>query len=203
MPQPTATLIARARVVIVRAAFSLWAAAVVVPGAYLMAGHLLTLRVPSEGDPVVAAAVDATRSPEDRGRWLAVHVMYADCGCSQRLMTYLISRRSLPDIRERIVLVGHDDALASRARVAGFAFEELSAEALAARYHAESAPMLIVASPDGKLRYAGGYADRKRGPDTKDVDILRRLQRGERVRDLPLYGCAVSQNKQVHPFGDL
>ena len=204
-PPPIAPmrLLGRARAFAVRSVFSVWAALVVVPGAYLMAGHLLTLPVPEDGDPRVAAAVVATRAPDEQGRWLAVHVMYEDCGCSQRLMTYLLSRRALPDVRERIVLVGHDEALAKRAREAGFAFEELDAEELQRRYRAESAPMLLVASPTGKLLYAGGYADRKRGPATKDVEVLHHLMRGERVEKLPLFGCAVSQKLQedLDPLG--
>jgi hypothetical protein len=199
---PTATF-ERLRTLAVRSIFSVWAALVVVPGAYLMAGHLLTLPVPDDGDPLVAAAVDATRAPDERGRWLAVHVMCTDCGCSQLLMTHLVTRRALPDVRERIVLVGHDEAFAKRARNAGFGFEEVTAEELALRYRAESAPMLLVASPAGKLLYAGGYADRKRGPDAKDVDVIRGLLGGERVEKLPLFGCAVSKKlqKDLDPLG--
>jgi hypothetical protein len=197
------SLLGRVRTVFVRASFSAWVVTVTVPGAYLMAGHLLTLPAPEETDPRVAVAIDATRTPAERGAWLVVHVMYADCGCSQRLLTQLIARHALPDVRERVVLVGHDEAMAARLRDAGFAFEEVTASELAERYRAESAPMLMVASPAGALVYAGGYADRKRGPDTKDVDVVRRLQRGERVQRLPLYGCAVSKKLQgeLDPLG--
>jgi hypothetical protein len=203
MQDGSKTPFARARAFLVRSLFSVWAAIVIVPSAYMMAGHLLTLPVPAEGDPRVAAAVDATRAPDERGRWLAVHIMNEDCGCSQRLMTYLLSRRALADVRERIVLIGHDDALAKRARDAGFGFEELGPAELTQRYLAESAPMLMVANPAGKLLYVGGYADRRRGPDTKDLDVIHHLQRGERVEKLPLFGCAVSEKLQedLDPLG--
>lgn len=197
------SLPSRVRRFAVRLGFSAWAAVVLVPGAYLMADHLLTLPAPNDGDPRVEAALEEARAPEDRGRWLAVHLMYQDCGCSQRLLAHLLSRGALPDVRERIVLIGHDDALAARAKRAGFSFEELTPEGLAARYHAEAAPMMLVAAPDGKLRYVGGYSDRKRGPDTMDVDILHRLAEGRRVAALPLFGCAVSEKLQgeIDPLG--
>ena len=203
MPVTFQSLGVLVRTALVRVGFSAWNVTVTVPGAYLMAGHLLTLPTPVETDPAVAAAIDAAREPADRGRWLVVHVMYADCGCSQRLLTQLVTRRALPDVRERVVLVGHDEALGARLRNAGFGFEELTAEELAQKYRAESAPMLMVANPAGALVYAGGYSDRKRGPETKDVEVVRQLQRGERVARLPLYGCAVSKKLQgeLDPLG--
>jgi hypothetical protein len=171
-----------------------------VPSSYLLAGHLLTLPRPDQSE-VLRAALRDRRVPGNPDRWTALHVLYADCGCSRRILDHLLERRALPGLDERIVLVlGEDEteagALRPPALAAGFTFEVLTPEDLEARLGVESSPLLVIADPAGAARYVGGYTDRKRGPDIEDAAILARLRQGERVAPLPVFGCATSKKLQ-------
>ncbi len=74
---------------------------------------------------------------------------------------------------------------------------------LAELYEIDAAPLLVAIDPEGRVRYAGGYTDRKQGPDVRDRQILDALQRGDVVQPLPLYGCAVSKQlrRTLDPLG--
>ena len=183
--------------------FWLWVPAILVPCAYLMAGHLVTLPRPDPADPDVAQAIDAARAPRERGVWMAVHVLSGGCGCSGRVLEHLVERRPMEGLREKILFVGEPTELLRRAVAAGFTVESLTGDELAARYRIEAAPLLLVADPGGELRYSGGYTERKQSPTIGDVSVLSRLRAGERVAPLPLFGCAVSRHlqKTLDPLG--
>lgn len=193
---------ARLKGVAARLAFWVWVPSIVLPGVYLMAWHLLALPQPSAHDPVLARAVVVERRAEDGARWIALHVLSADCGCSQRVLARLAARRPMAGVSERILLVGEPGDAAMRARAAGFPVEVLTGEELGARYHVEAAPLMVVADGAGVIRYVGGYTQSKQGPDIEDVAILGSLLRGEDVAALPVFGCAVSRRLQttLDPF---
>lgn len=181
-----------------------WIPAIVLPGASLMAGHLLTLPKPSDADPVMGAAIASARPPSSEGRFFALHVLLGSCACSQRILTHLVDRGPRRDLDERVVVVDPEDAApAERARAAGFDVESITRAELFARYKIEAAPLLVVASPAGKVAYVGGYTDRKQSLAVRDVDLESRLVRGEHVEPLPTFGCAVSTGLQrrVDPLG--
>lgn len=198
-PSPLGALLA----VVSRVAFALWIPAVLIPCAYLLASHLLTLPHPTVQDPVLVAAVAAARGPAGVGRLVVLHVLFAECNCSRRVLRHLLQREPRADAVERIVLVGHDDAAATDGRARGYSVVEVTAERLAADYHVESAPMMVVADAAGVIRYLGGYTDRKQGATVRDDDVLGRLAAGEQVAPLPLFGCAVSRQMRgrVDPLG--
>jgi hypothetical protein len=194
----------RVRDYLVHLAFWLWIPAVLVPGSYLMARHLLTLPAPSYADAGLTRAIAGLRAPGEEGKWLAMHVMYAGCGCSRRVLANLLLRPSRVDVAERIVFVGEIDAEAERnARALGYRFDSITREELAAKYHVEAAPLLVVADPAGRVRYVGGYTDRKQSPAIRDAELLSQLVRGAKVAPLPVFGCAVSDKLQatVNPLG--
>ena len=169
-----------------------------------MGRHLLTLPVPSHTDAALGQAIAEVRSPSEQGKWFAMHVMYAECGCSQRVLGHLLSRTPVENVVERIVFVGkNDEELEHKARALGYGFDSVTPDELAARYHVESAPLLVVADPKGKVKYVGGYTDRKQSPAIRDAEILARLVRGTNVTPLPAFGCAVSEKLQaaVNPLG--
>lgn len=60
------------------------------------------------------------------------------------------------------------------------------------RYGIEAAPLLVVLSPGGQIRYAGGYTERKQGPNIDDLRILDDARRPGVLASLPVFGCAVS-----------
>ncbi len=169
------------------AAVALWFAGMVVVGAGLLARHLVALPVP--GDARLAASLEALRSAPSRGRWLAVHVLYAECRCSQRIADHLLSTARPSDWSEMVLWVGAPPppaALEERFDVRRMGSADL------ARYGIESAPLLLAADPQGHVRYAGGYTERKQGPVIDDLRILDAARRPELVASLPVFGCAVS-----------
>jgi hypothetical protein len=187
---------------VARTLFAVWVPVVLLIGSYLMGAHLLTLPKPSPEDPGVRAAVAQSRRPDEQGKWLTLHLLYAECGCSQNVLAHLLTRRATPDGAERIVFIGHDDAVRDRATRAGFGFEAIAAEALESRYLVVAAPLMIVVDPTGAVRYVGGYTDRKKGRAIHDVAILTALHEGRTVAALPTFGCAVSRKLkgELDPF---
>jgi len=192
------------RTLLARVAFAVWVPVVMLIGAFLLGRHLLALPAPGELDAALTRDVARARGADDRGKWFALHVLYAGCGCSQQVLTTLLARAPSPTLPERIVMVGdHDPNLERQVRALGYEFETMSTEALAATYHSEAAPLLVLADPAGHLRYVGGYTDRKRSPLVRTTELLARTVGGAHVDPLPVFGCAVSarlQNK-VNPFG--
>jgi hypothetical protein len=197
--------------IVARAVLSLWFPAVLVVCAYLLGGHVLTLPSPTSDNPRLANAVAALREPEASNRWIVLHVLYQDCRCSGRVLDHLLSRGAEAGARERIVFVrtrgsageGDEGAITTRIAAAGFDLDVTSADQLASRYGIPAAPLLVVSDPAGKVRYVGGYTDRKQSPVIRDQEIMGRLRNGERVETLPVFGCAVSAelDRSVDPFG--
>jgi hypothetical protein len=179
-----------------RALFTFWAAGMLVLCSYLLAGHLLALPLPTAADPALRAALARSRAPQEEGRWLALHFLYARCDCSRRVVEHLLQRPHPEGVAERVIWIEGDKHDEDRARAAGFAVENLSPEALAARYPVQGAPLLVVIDPDGELRYVGGYTTRKQGPTVEDLQIISAARRREAVESLPLFGCAVSKGLQ-------
>ncbi len=180
----------------------LWGAFLLLVSAALMAGHWVVLPAPENNDVKLEAALAGMTALGDQ-RWHLTHVLYAECRCSERIFDYLSARPTPPGVGERVLLAGSRDEWASRARARGFDVVVLTPEDLKARFDIESAPLLLISDPGGRIRYAGGYTGRKQGLDYRDVAILESLRSGERVDALPLYGCAVSREMQelLDPIG--
>ncbi|MEQ1635384.1 MAG: hypothetical protein ABL903_01755 [Methylococcales bacterium] len=185
-------------------AIGIWGGMVVVVGAFLMADHWVTLPLPSGDDQALARAIDDSRNLDEQGQWLAVHILYSKCTCSKRIVEHLFSKARTGGIKEKLLIVDGDrpEWLAS-AKAKGFSYEVISPKTLHEFYNVSAAPMMVVADPLGKVRYAGGYTARKQGPDIKDVEIIQQLMTEHPVKPIPLFGCAVAKGLQVlaDPFG--
>lgn len=168
-----------------------------------MVAHTYALPRPATDDVQLRAAVAATRSPADRGSWRALHFLYTQCRCSQRILSTLFARHPLAGVSERVVLIGAHPEYERAARAAGFDVEVLMPEQLVLRYGAHAAPLFVVADPEDRLRYVGGYSERKQGLDMRDVAILSALTGGRDADELPLFGCAVSSSLRslLDPLG--
>lgn len=182
------------------AALGLWALALVVVCAYLLAGHLLTLPSPQLDNPVLARAL-AERRPQPT--WAVFHILYGDCGCSRRVIRHLEARGPSALAYERVVLVGPDEGDEARLLKRGFSVEAMAPAELLSSLDVAAAPLLVIQRPDGKLAYVGGYTDRKRGPSINDLTILSSVISGELAQPRPVFGCAVSAAlaQQVDPLG--
>lgn len=178
-----------------------------------MAGHLVSLPAPSLSDGMTIERLESTlaaRPGADRGRWSATHVLYQSCGCSGRVLAHLLDRRALPELFETVVYVRDDGppgpslaATQKQIEGAGFRFEPVTPRVLGERYQIESAPLLVIADPQDRVRYAAGYTDRIGAKEIKDLAILDGVRDGRTVAALPVFGCAVSRRVQeaIDPLG--
>lgn len=175
--------------------YGVWTALLLVISATLMAGHWVTLPRPDESDPAVARAFHELH-PTGDASWLVVHVLYSQCRCSQRILDDLVSEGPNPSAFEVILLVGEHESFSRTARAAGFGVEVIDPVNLERRFHVQAAPLMVVLDPEGTLRYAGGYTERKQSLARRHREIVRQLQQGESAQRLPLLGCATSAELQ-------
>jgi hypothetical protein len=167
---------------------TVWFAVMLAVGAGLLSRHLVALPAPAKSAKL-AASMAQLRRPETQGTWLAVHVLYSECRCSQRIVEHLLSGARPTDWTEVVLWVGQrepDPALARRFDVRRVAAADL------ARMGIEATPMLVAVDPGGLVRYSGGYTDRKQGPVIDDVRILDASRKPDLVASLPVFGCAIS-----------
>jgi hypothetical protein len=193
-----------------RLVIAVWGVAILVVGASLMAGHLVSLPVPRRTDQRLRASLTGTPGVAP-GRWSAHHVLYQSCGCSQRVLAHLLERRARTDLVETIVYVRDPSApdpgelikVGDQARLAGFGFEASTSAELERRYAVESAPVLLVGDGAGQVLYAGGYTERSGSKQIQDVAIIDGLEAGHQMTALPLFGCAISSRLQqaIDPLG--
>jgi hypothetical protein len=169
------------------ATVSAWFAVMVVIGASLLAKHVVAMPRPQAALLVPALAM--LRTPKQHDQWLAVHVLYSDCRCSQRVAEHLAATERPKGWSEIVLWVGDDAPPSGLAD--HFDLRHTTAAQLAS-YGVEAAPSMILADPVGNIRYSGGYTDRQQGPVIEDQRILRAVRNSEAVSNLPLFGCAVS-----------
>jgi hypothetical protein len=193
MPRPAATNKKRLGAILLVG----WAIVLLVAVSTLMGAHWITLPRPGED---AAASLGTLRA---RPGLLAVHVLYSECDCSNRVLDHLLERGPLAGVDEVILFVGPSGRMAERARARGWRVERVSRRELEARFHIVSAPLLAVLDANGRARHFGGYTHRKRGPEIRDVAILTALSAGDRPDELPLYGCATGAElaRQLDPMG--
>lgn len=187
-----------------------WGAGILVVGASLMAGHVVSLPVPRATDSRLRASLAAGPGVV-KGRWSAHHVLYQSCGCSQRVLSHLLKRRARPDLVETVVYVRDPAAtdasepatVGAEVQRAGFGFETSTPAELERRYAVEAAPFLLVGDGSGAVRYAGGYTARSGSAQIEDGEIIDGLQAGRPMGALPVFGCAVSSRVQqaIDPLG--
>lgn len=188
-----------------RIALMIWMPAVALGVGSLMVGHWAPLPVPStEAHTPLASGIESLLGGEDtatRSQWTLVHFLYGDCGCSSRVADYLVSEsRTQPEeIVEHIIFVDQDpeSEFALNALAQGFAVHHETRPTLAERYGIESAPLFIAVSPEGDVKFLGGYTLRKQGLDYADLDVLAQLRAGRQPDPIPVFGCGVSATLQT------
>jgi hypothetical protein len=186
----------------IRAALTVWFSVMLAIGASLLVRHSVALPRPAV-DSELERSLSTLRTPADVGKWMAVHVLYAECRCSQRVADHLLSSPRPADLAEQVLLVGRSAALEDSLTARGFHVTAVEPDELAARYHVLAVPLLLVAAPDGSIRYAGGYTTRKQGPDPRDLEIIASAKANRVTAALPVFGCAVSQklDQVLNPLG--
>jgi hypothetical protein len=173
----------------------------------LMARHELRLPTPTADDPALGQAMNELSSRSEgiatvSSDWSVLHVLYAQCRCSQRLVQHLVEHKRPSGVRERVLLVGNGEEYSAKLKHAGFTVIAATPAELKERYNVEAAPLLVIADPTGRVRYSGGYTREKQGADVRDVAIIDELRSGGAPVELPTLGCAVSDElrKLVNPL---
>ncbi len=188
---------------LIRAVLGAWGLGLITICAYLLGGHLLTLPTPELANSQLQQALAQRKASSHSTNYQALHVLYGTCGCSRRVLHKLLKRGSSSLVEERVVLINPREEDIIGLKDTGFAWEVATAQELEKDFAIQSAPLLVLAAPDGELRYVGGYTDRKRGPDIKDLDLIAAVRSGELPLALPVYGCAVNAElaQKVDPLG--
>ncbi len=176
-----------------RLALAVWAPSLLVLCAYLLVGHWITLPLPPVDDPKLAQSIHDELSPDERGQWVAVHVLYSRCDCSKRIVNHILERERITGVKEKIILVEHKPEWEARAQATHIPVQVISRDELKTVYNIPAAPVMIVSDPRGVIRYAGGYTARKQGPDIRDVAVINTVMKQDSAEAIPLFGCAVAK----------
>lgn len=166
-----------------------WFVASTLVSATLLARHLIPLPDGAALDPRLGAL-----RPADAGSgWLLVHVLYAECPCSERIVHHLAQRGRIAGASEVVLWVGDAPALEAELVAAHFPIQRADAGDLRARFGIEAVPLLAILSPENVVRYRGGYAARKQAYEIGDVASYERARSGLDQRPMPIFGCAISE----------
>jgi hypothetical protein len=164
----------------------LWALAVTVVGGAMMSYHQ-PFQLPS------SSILSLVEQPGD-SRWEAIHVLSGSCGCSQRLMRRLLERHLVGGYEEQILMVDGEEpvlpetaSLLGRLELVGFRVTHIAETSVPVAIGLHGLPLLVVASPQRKVAYLGGYGAR----GDQDARILQQARSGEAPKPFPVIGCVV------------
>jgi hypothetical protein len=139
------------------------------------------------------------------GSWQAVHILKADCPCSESVSKYLLKRGPQKDLNEQIWMMGENATWETSLKQSGFVVQHHDAEQVAAQLGVQGGPWLLIISPKGEVAYSGGYAPQRPGPSTVicDLALWQAVSHGHTVQAYPAYGCAAScwLRKTIDPLG--
>jgi hypothetical protein len=178
-------------------ALCIWAPVTIVITSLLMVNHTIAMPMPSDLERVEHGLVD----------WLGrgnavVHVLYANCSCTDSLVQHLVERGPTLAEREVVVFVGTPLPIHERLAEVGFEWHQWTQQELTERTGVEAAPLLIVRHRN-RMDYVGGYFRYPSATRPLDVSIIAEAIAGEPPKPLPIFGCAVSPSLRaaVDPLG--
>lgn len=189
----------------------LWLAGGIVLGGAMLVQHVVALPAPPPSSAALGAQMHRLfagrgASGSGQGKWRALHVMYRACPCSQRTIAHLTEGQRSAELDEAVLLVDdegeagpEDQKLAAH----GYRVSVITPEVLRRDFDLEAAPVLVIARPDGKVVYAGGYTRHKQSDAFEDLAILSELRQREDRAALPVFGCPTSDRlaRQLDPLG--
>ena len=175
-----------------RTTLIVWFAVMTLFSAGMLARHVLAMPAPAP-TARLGQHLMALRPADAPPTWLAVHVLSSECRCSLRVVAHLVDSARPTGWTEIVLWVG--DVTPPPELVRAFDVRRVTAADLA-RYEIEAAPLLVAIAPDGDVRYAGGYTDRKQGPTFHDLEVLTAARGTTAIPSLPLFGCATSERLQ-------
>jgi len=138
----------------------------------------------------------------DQPRWLAVHVVAADCSCSGSLVDQLLSYPMDGEVDEVVLFAGPHPNI-DKLRNYGYDVIQMTPQNMELEYGIVAAPLFVVFSPDKELKYLGGYYANNRDWTSLDRGILTKLQAKQNVEERRVFGCPVAEGlkEQLDPTG--
>lgn len=184
-----------------KGAFAVWAVVLTLVAAVLGIRHWAALPRPDDVAALGRAMTDL-RAPGGQGL-LVVHVLFADCRCSRRVLDALGQRPPVPGRQETVLLVGSLPDVERDLRARGVAVVHAEPEELLTRYHVESAPLFVVVNGEGRVQHVGGYTAHKQALVLRDREVVDAIARGGSPTPLPVFGCPVSDRLRRATLADL
>jgi hypothetical protein len=179
--------------VITAIALIIWAPVTILFTSLLMVNHTIAMPMPNDLQQVEQGLVE----------WLGrgdavVHVLYANCSCTDSLVEHLVQRGSTPALREVVVFVGTSTLSQERLADVGFEWHQWSQLELTERTGLEAAPLLVIRQHNRLDYFRFPGANRP-----LDVRIIDDTTTGDPPKPLPIFGCAVSPSLRaiVDPLG--
>lgn len=177
--------------------FIAWAAVVILIGSALISFHQ-PFQAPS------GSILTLAKQPVG-GQWQVLHVLSGSCGCSQKVMQHLLKRHPFYGMAEQVLIIDGDEpylpesnALLAQLRQKGFPVTHIAAKNIPQSTGLYGVPLLVVALPDSKIAYMGGYGNR----GDQDGEILQQIRSGQAPRPLAVRGCAIGARlrRTADPF---
>ena len=155
-----------------------------------------------------ARSVSSLKFSQDNN-WQIIHFIGGECKCSEFLTEYLEKRGPSDEFSEKIVIF--DDledkkSFYQRLSKKGFNVYKRDYDKTSNENKPEGIPLLVIASPEGDVKYEGGYSDKMLNPFSKikDLELAKSHKNNEKdIKTLPAYGCYLSKKykKWLDPVG--
>lgn len=186
----------------IRSTLAAWFVAAFLITGSLASAHWYALPRPDTHDPRLLRRL-ADRASQLQTQFVATHILYLECRCSQRIIDHLLARAAHPALREDVLLVGPTDERADKLKRRLYHVESITPLELRQHYGVEAAPLLIVSDRSGAIHYMGGYTLHKQDPSIQDTRIIDSTLARRTTAELPLLGCAMSKRLRdlMDPFG--
>jgi hypothetical protein len=174
---------------------AVWGAGTTVALGSLMVSHTVALPEPTSVDRFAAAA---RREIGQRDGLL--HVIPADCSCTDALVDHLVARGAGEG--EVVAFVGPRRPRRMGLESAGYRVVAVAPEEVERRVGVVAGPVWLALRQD-EVAYAGGYYGRPAAVEPLLVPTLADVEAGRPVRGLPIFGCAVDAGlkRQLDPLG--
>lgn len=125
------------------------------------------------------------------GRWVLTHVIDSATAEDQRILDYLLHRKSVKVFDELVILLEPDENLQTQLRKKGYIVTLGSRQLLAQALPTLQSPYFLVTSPKGEGVYAGAYTEK-----IQDLEIAQSYFNRKTLSNFPISGCGNSVRAQ-------
>lgn len=122
--------------------------------------------------PVPSFSLQDLRNPANQ--LYLTHYLESEAEGSLAIASYLVRRKAIAGLHEKVVWVGNRSAMVSELESAGFSLAISQADIVRGRLPSARLPQFAVLDEEGRTLWAGEYSKGKRGPQAyRDLLALR------------------------------